>query len=99
MQKRYRVTLTDSEWEEPGSLRRFVVRLSGGLIRSVDWFGAENGGVRCLRSGTILQATIPDGRQVKVGGRSLQIPWALVASLLSAGPPPRVRNRKKGTMP
>ena len=77
-------------WE---SLPARRVRCSGG-------FGDGKGAMPWLRSGTILQATIPDGRQVKVGGRSLGMPSPLVASPLStAGIPPQVRNRKKGMVP
>ena len=48
-------------WE---SLPARRVRCSGG-------FGDGKGGVRWLRSGTILRATIPELRRVKVGGPSL----------------------------
>ena len=77
-------------WE---SLPARQVRCSGG-------FGHGKGRVRWLRSGTILRATIPELKRVKVGGPSLQMRWPLAASPLSAaGAPPRVRNRSKERLP
>jgi hypothetical protein len=83
------------------------------LTRGVPWYvGAMYGGMAGVAFALIAglqgrhddkhkrQATIPDGRQVKVEGRSLRMPWPPVASALSAaGTPPRVRNPKKRKVP